>query len=158
VLILHTSGEEESDHAQQLMSNTGWLPDWANRYGRAAADYAPSPGRALAGFALIAGVGAALYWAFGRPQQNWNVTPRLGTRRSTSQSGYRSEGSRERPTAAEIYQNTTDRGEEAYSSGRTRVGVDSQTPSAIAAEHLKEEADQQRRHGLQETSPTMGNR
>src|SRR5215212_2689254 len=70
IVIIQTSDEEESEHAHQLMSNTGWLPDWASRYGRAAADYAPSPGRALAGVAMIAGVGAALYWAFGRAPQN----------------------------------------------------------------------------------------
>jgi hypothetical protein len=161
VVIIHASDEEESQHAQQLMSNTGWLPDWANRYGRAVGDHAPSPGQALAGFALIAGVGAALYWAFGRAQHNWYSAQRLGTRRPNELQGRRASEARPLPTAADIYDNPADHGvyrdeagggtrrEEAFSSGRTRVRED----------QAQEGLGQQRRpRPVEETSPTMGNR
>ena len=67
VVILHTRPEEERD-ARDLIEKTGWLPDWASRYGREIAEYAPSPRNSLLGLAIAAGAGAALYWAFTRPQ------------------------------------------------------------------------------------------
>lgn len=70
VLITFASSEDEKQHARDLMNNTGWVPDWASRYGRQIAQHAPSPGQTLLGLSLLAGAGAALYWAVTRGGQD----------------------------------------------------------------------------------------
>jgi hypothetical protein len=75
VVLVYTR-PDETDDARDLMTKTGWLPDWASRYGRGLAEHAPSSGQTLLGLGIAAAAGAALYWAYTRSQHGSNF-PRL---------------------------------------------------------------------------------
>jgi hypothetical protein len=126
VVIIYAEPEER-EHAQDLINKTGWLPDWASSYGRRVAEHAPTPTQSLLGLALIAGAGAALYWAFSQAQEG-------GRRRVRYQGGSTQTRpeleTRERPTAADLYrrrdQSSGQRAEAANPTGtRTIEGSDS---------------------------------
>src|SRR5215211_2406300 len=74
-VVVFYAQPEEREHAQDLMSRMGWLPDW----GRRMAEHAPTPGQTLIGLAVVAGAGAALYWAVSQYQQG-SFPRRLGVR------------------------------------------------------------------------------
>ena len=78
---------EEREHAQDLMSKAGWVPDW----GRRLAEHAPTPGQTLVGLALVAGAGAALYWAVSQYQQG-SFPRRPGLRENLGRGSSRSSG------------------------------------------------------------------
>jgi hypothetical protein len=81
---------EEREHAQDLIGKTGWVPDW----GRRLAEHAPTPGQTLIGLALVAGAGAALYWAVSQYQQG-SLPRRLGLRENLGRGSNRGAWQRE---------------------------------------------------------------
>jgi hypothetical protein len=106
-LVMIYPQPDEREHAQDLINRTGWLPDWASSYGRRVAEHAPSPGQSLLGLALIAGAGAALYWAFSQTQQGGRPRVTYQGGPNPLRSGFGT-SSRERPTAADQYRTTSD--------------------------------------------------
>ena len=86
-VVVFYAQPEEREHAQDLISRTGWLPDW----GRRMAEHAPTPGQTLIGLAAVAGAGAALYWAVSRYQQG-SFPRRLGVRENLGRGSNRSSG------------------------------------------------------------------
>jgi hypothetical protein len=86
-VVVFYAQPEEREHAQDLMSKTGWLPDW----GRRMAEHAPTPGQTLIGLAAIAGAGVALYWALSQYQQG-SIPRRLGLRENLGRGSDHSSG------------------------------------------------------------------